>query len=275
MVDEKDPPTGRKPAHELHAVVMDFDRIAVLIEAGDAPLRAAEGEVPGHGRVVDNNVHMWLQPDEPVMVSQSPRRRAPAAVPWTWSSRTTVASGWYIAAAASTSCALKALASQRSTSSGDGAPLTISFCSVSAFIDSSSFLTLGYATMWGFPNTLFLTQQCFSVMIWRGTPSFALFRSRRRASQRDPGREETRVAQPALSRQIQDLEEELGLQLIERSTRGIKLTEAGEFFADEARAVLARADEASQAVRALARGEIGELRVGYALRRRRRFFHER
>ena len=72
------------------------------------------------------------------------------------------------------------------------------------------------------------------------------------------------VAQPALSRQIQDLEEELGLQLIERSTRGIKLTEAGEFFADEARAVLARADEASQAVRALARGEIGELRVGYA-----------
>jgi DNA-binding transcriptional LysR family regulator len=72
------------------------------------------------------------------------------------------------------------------------------------------------------------------------------------------------VAQPALSRQIQDLEEELGLQLIERSTRGIKLTEAGEFFADEARAVLARADEALQAVRALARGEIGELRVGYA-----------
>jgi DNA-binding transcriptional LysR family regulator len=67
-----------------------------------------------------------------------------------------------------------------------------------------------------------------------------------------------------LSRQIQDLEEELGLQLIERSTRGIKLTEAGEFFADEARAVLARADEALQAVRALARGEIGELRVGYA-----------
>jgi DNA-binding transcriptional LysR family regulator len=72
------------------------------------------------------------------------------------------------------------------------------------------------------------------------------------------------VAQPALSRQIQDLEEELGLQLIERSTRGIKLTEAGKFFAAEAGAVLARADEALQAVRALARGEIGELRVGYA-----------
>jgi LysR family transcriptional regulator, benzoate and cis,cis-muconate-responsive activator of ben and cat genes len=72
------------------------------------------------------------------------------------------------------------------------------------------------------------------------------------------------VAQPALSRQIQDLEEELGLKLIERSTRGIKLTETGKFFADEARAVLARAEEALRAVRALGRGEIGELRVGYA-----------
>ena len=42
------------------------------------------------------------------------------------------------------------------------------------------------------------------------------------------------VAQPALSRQIQDLEAELGLKLLERSTRGIKLTEAGKFFAGEA-----------------------------------------
>jgi LysR family transcriptional regulator, benzoate and cis,cis-muconate-responsive activator of ben and cat genes len=72
------------------------------------------------------------------------------------------------------------------------------------------------------------------------------------------------VAQPALSRQIQDLEEELGVKLLERSTRGIKLTETGKFFADEAGAVLARADQALEAVRALARGETGELRVGYA-----------
>ena len=72
------------------------------------------------------------------------------------------------------------------------------------------------------------------------------------------------VAQPALSRQIQDLEEELGLKLLERSARGIKLTEVGKFFAAEAAAVLARADEALKAVRALARGERGELRVGYA-----------
>ena len=72
------------------------------------------------------------------------------------------------------------------------------------------------------------------------------------------------VAQPALSRQLQDLEEELGLKLIERSTRGIKLTEAGKFFAGEAHAVLARAAEAVRAVRSVGRGEMGELRVGYA-----------
>ena len=72
------------------------------------------------------------------------------------------------------------------------------------------------------------------------------------------------VAQPALSRQIQDLEEELGLKLLERSTRGIKLTEAGKFFAGEAEPCSPRADEALNAIRALARGETGELRVGYA-----------
>jgi hypothetical protein len=44
-------------------MVMDFDRAAVLISAGDAPLRAAECELSGHGCVVDNNVHMRLQPD--------------------------------------------------------------------------------------------------------------------------------------------------------------------------------------------------------------------
>ena len=65
------------------------------------------------------------------------------------------------------------------------------------------------------------------------------------------------VAQPALSRQIQDLEEELGLKLVERSSRGIKLTEAGKFFAGEADAILARAAEAVKAVRAIGRGEMG------------------
>ena len=61
------------------------------------------------------------------------------------------------------------------------------------------------------------------------------------------------------------------MKLLERSTRGIKLTEAGKFFADEAVAVLARAEQALKAVRALARGETGELRVGYAPSPTRKF----
>lgn len=73
-----------------------------------------------------------------------------------------------------------------------------------------------------------------------------------------------RVAQPALSRQIQDLEEELGVALLERSPRGARLTPAGEAFAVEARAVLQRVEEASQVARAFAQGERGELQLGYA-----------
>ena len=73
-----------------------------------------------------------------------------------------------------------------------------------------------------------------------------------------------RVAQPALSRQIRNLEDELGVPLLERNSRGVSLTEAGKVFAVEARDVLARADEAMQTTRAVARGESGELHLGYA-----------
>jgi DNA-binding transcriptional LysR family regulator len=73
-----------------------------------------------------------------------------------------------------------------------------------------------------------------------------------------------RVAQPALSRQIRDLEDELGAPLLERNSRGVRLTEAGAVFLPEAKAVLQRAAEAAQAVRAVVRGERGEIHVGYA-----------
>lgn len=73
-----------------------------------------------------------------------------------------------------------------------------------------------------------------------------------------------RVAQPALSRQIRDLEQELAVSLFERTARGVSLTEAGRVFAAQARAVLDRADEAVRTTRAVARGESGELHLGYA-----------
>jgi DNA-binding transcriptional LysR family regulator len=73
-----------------------------------------------------------------------------------------------------------------------------------------------------------------------------------------------RVAQPALSRQMQSLEDEIGVDLLKRSPRGVTLTAEGKLFFDEARQVIARMDESVNKVRALARGEYGELHVGYA-----------
>lgn len=73
-----------------------------------------------------------------------------------------------------------------------------------------------------------------------------------------------RIAQPALSRQVRDLEEELGVDLIKRSPRGVTLTAEGKLFLDLARDLLHRADESVGQVRALARGHFGDLHVGYA-----------
>jgi DNA-binding transcriptional LysR family regulator len=73
-----------------------------------------------------------------------------------------------------------------------------------------------------------------------------------------------RLAQPGLSRQIQDLEEEIGVDLLQRSTRGVALTAEGKLFLEEARDLLARAEDSIRKVRALARGEYGELNIGYS-----------
>jgi LysR family transcriptional regulator, benzoate and cis,cis-muconate-responsive activator of ben and cat genes len=73
--------------------------------------------------------------------------------------------------------------------------------------------------------------------------------------------ESLHVTQPPLSRQVKDLEEELGVTLLVRGSNSVKLTEAGELFYEEAREVLGRADDAVRRVR----GETGKeiLRVGY------------
>src|ERR1700745_4298934 len=73
-----------------------------------------------------------------------------------------------------------------------------------------------------------------------------------------------RVAQPALSRQMSDLEEEIGVDLMKRSPRGVTLTAEGKLFLDEVREILKRADESVKKVRALARGDYGELHIGYS-----------
>src|SRR6202165_5560981 len=73
-----------------------------------------------------------------------------------------------------------------------------------------------------------------------------------------------RVAHPELSRQVQDLENEIGVDLLRRSPRGVMLTAEGKLFLEEVRELLKRADESVEKVRALARGEYGELHVGYA-----------
>jgi DNA-binding transcriptional LysR family regulator len=70
------------------------------------------------------------------------------------------------------------------------------------------------------------------------------------------------LTQPALSRQVRDLEDELGVPLVVRGQNAVKITEAGELFYEEAREVLARADKAVRRVRGEARSET--LRVGYA-----------
>ena len=73
-----------------------------------------------------------------------------------------------------------------------------------------------------------------------------------------------RVAQPALSRQIQDLEEELGFKLFERLPRGVKLSTAGKLFLEDARRILQELSEAAVRADRVARGHSGTLRVGFA-----------
>jgi DNA-binding transcriptional LysR family regulator len=72
-----------------------------------------------------------------------------------------------------------------------------------------------------------------------------------------------RLAQPALSRQIADLEDELGVDLLKRNSHGVTLTAEGKSFLADAKNILQLADESATKVRALARGEFGELQVGY------------
>lgn len=72
------------------------------------------------------------------------------------------------------------------------------------------------------------------------------------------------VSQPALSRQIRDLEFELGVSLLKRGGKFVRLTEAGRVFLQETRAALSRVDDAVSITRAVALKKRHRICVGYA-----------
>lgn len=71
------------------------------------------------------------------------------------------------------------------------------------------------------------------------------------------------TAQPSLSRQLRDLETEVGAELMTRSARGIELTAAGRAFLDHARLALAQVEAAASAARRAAHPEQRTLALGF------------
>ena len=71
------------------------------------------------------------------------------------------------------------------------------------------------------------------------------------------------ISQPPLSRQIRELEEELGVQLFERNNKRVSLTDAGRYFKDEVDALFAKLEESKSMVRQIHLSESGELKIGY------------
>jgi DNA-binding transcriptional LysR family regulator len=72
-----------------------------------------------------------------------------------------------------------------------------------------------------------------------------------------------RLSQPSLSRQVRDLERELGVPLFSRRRRNVALTSAGEAFLQGARLTLARAEAAADDARRAHMGEVGRLSLGF------------
>ena len=71
------------------------------------------------------------------------------------------------------------------------------------------------------------------------------------------------IAQPALSQQIQQLEQELEVLLLHRLTPGVELADAGRVFLDDARAILDRVEQAKAKAQRVARGDQGMIRIGF------------
>lgn len=77
--------------------------------------------------------------------------------------------------------------------------------------------------------------------------------------------ERLHIAQPALSRQIRELERELGVQLLDRTTHSVEPTEAGRLLMERGTALCEEADRLWRDVRGFAGGESGTLVLGYSM----------
>jgi DNA-binding transcriptional LysR family regulator len=71
------------------------------------------------------------------------------------------------------------------------------------------------------------------------------------------------IAQPALSRQVRLLEQELGVELLRRTTHDVELTDAGRFLVERGPALLGAADDFWRTAREFGEGERGSVTVGY------------
>ena len=72
------------------------------------------------------------------------------------------------------------------------------------------------------------------------------------------------IAQPSLSQQIRQLENELETELFDRTVRPIRLTNAGQLLLGDARNLVANVEATARGVRRAGRGEVGRLRIGYS-----------
>ena len=77
------------------------------------------------------------------------------------------------------------------------------------------------------------------------------------------GAEKLHLAQPSLTRQIKDLEEEIGVRLLDRTTAHVSLTPEGQSFLVDAKRVLDLSEEIVESVRRFSRHELTPLNIGY------------
>lgn len=71
------------------------------------------------------------------------------------------------------------------------------------------------------------------------------------------------IAQPPLSRQIKELEENLGVKLFNRTKRNVELTPAGKYLQNEARNIFFQLENVKENIQSIGRGVDGQLKIGY------------